>query len=203
MGRGENSLESHNAGVGVEYPREQSLSPVKHENEDYAEYVRLLISHQTNIRAYIISRMPGVTGVSDVLQETNLVLWKKREQFEIGSNFSAWAFAIARNKTLSHLRKLRRDQRPVLDEGLVEELSNEFAAESGELDAWFDALDGCVGKLTREQRSLLEFRYRSGRELQEYPSKSSVGALRGRLHRIRAALRDCINSTLRVGSYAR
>ena len=169
-----------------------------------AEYVRLLVSHQTNIRAFVISCMPGVTGVSDVVQETNLVLWEKRAGFELGTNFSAWAFAIARNKALSHLKKLRRDQRPVLDEALIGDLAAEFGRNSDaeRMGAWFDALELCLAKLTDDQRDLIEFRYRSRKELAEYPSGSSTGALRAKLHRIRALLRRCVQSTLGEGGCA-
>ena len=40
-----------------------------------AEFVGQITRHQTALRAYIISLMPGMDGVSDVLQETNVVLW--------------------------------------------------------------------------------------------------------------------------------
>mgnify|MGYP000113776971 CR=1 FL=1 len=36
-------------------------------------------------------KMPGMDGVDDVLQETNVVLWEKRATFEPGTNFRAWA----------------------------------------------------------------------------------------------------------------
>ncbi|PQJ27627.1 hypothetical protein BSZ32_03355 [Rubritalea profundi] len=51
---------------------------------------------QSQLRAYIISLMPGASGAEDVLQETNLVLWEKRAKFEQGTNFRAWVCAIAR-----------------------------------------------------------------------------------------------------------
>ena len=132
------------------------------------------------------------------MQETNLVLWEKRQSFELGTNFLGWAFAIARNKALSHLKKLRRDQRPVLDPELTAELAVEFEqeAQSEHMGAWFDALEQCLSRLTASQRKLVDFRYHSGRSLAEFPGGSSVGALRARLHRIRASLRNCVQSAL-------
>ncbi|MGI9240201.1 MAG: sigma-70 family RNA polymerase sigma factor [Verrucomicrobiales bacterium] len=142
------------------------------------------------LRAFIISRMPGVPGAADVLQETNLILWKKREAFEIGTNFRAWALTIARNEVRSHLRKLKREAAPTLNPALIEELSEDSAGSPEEMDAWMDALDSCLARLKPEQRELIQSRYRN--------AKDGVlsGALRGKLHRIRIALRNCITTTL-------
>ena len=71
-----------------------------------AEFVGQITRHQTALRAYIISLMPGMDGVSDVLQETNLVLWEKRGKYQPGTNFQAWACAIARYEVKTHRRKM-------------------------------------------------------------------------------------------------
>lgn len=58
------------------------------------EFVHHLTENQGKIRAYIVTLMPGSPDVGDVLQETNLVLWKSRNRFQPGTNFLAWAFSI-------------------------------------------------------------------------------------------------------------
>lgn len=45
-------------------------------------YVTLMTKHQANLRAFIVSLMPGSRDVDDVLQDTNAVLWQKRARFE-------------------------------------------------------------------------------------------------------------------------
>ena len=84
-----------------------------------AEFVGQIARHQAALHAYIISLMPGLDGVDDVLQETNLVLWEKRTAFEHGSNFRAWACAIARFRVMGHRRKLARLGVQILDEDLA------------------------------------------------------------------------------------
>ena len=84
-----------------------------------AEFVSQIARHQSALHAYIISLMPGVDGVDDVLQETNLVLWEKRRTFEPGSNFRAWACAIARFRVMGHRRKLARLGFQLLDDDLA------------------------------------------------------------------------------------
>ena len=48
-----------------------------------------------------MSVLPNRTDVDDLLQETNLVLWREFESFEIGTNFTAWAYRIAHNQVLA------------------------------------------------------------------------------------------------------
>jgi DNA-directed RNA polymerase specialized sigma24 family protein len=69
------------------------------------EFVRELTVSQGRIRAFIVSLMPGSPDVGDVLQETNLSLWKSRERFQPNTNFIAWAFTIARLEVL-HQREI-------------------------------------------------------------------------------------------------
>lgn len=66
------------------------------------EYVKLMTDHQWPLRGFILSLMPGSPDVGDVLQETNLVLWQKRRQFKLGTNFFAWACRIARYEVMHH-----------------------------------------------------------------------------------------------------
>jgi RNA polymerase sigma-70 factor (ECF subfamily) len=51
--------------------------------------VQLLVTHQSVIRAFVISLLPGVSETDDVIQNTNEILWTKRESFELGTNFKA------------------------------------------------------------------------------------------------------------------
>ena len=64
-------------------------------------YVSLMTKHQANLRAFIVSLMPGSQDVEDVLQNTNAVLWQKRARYAHGTNFIAWAFKIARFEVLN------------------------------------------------------------------------------------------------------
>ncbi len=67
--------------------------------------------------------MPGSHDIDDVLQDTNVVLWEKMEQFELGSNFQTWAFAVARNMAKAHWKKNKRDWSPALNQSIIEAIS--------------------------------------------------------------------------------
>ena len=63
--------------------------------EQDSEFVALLTDHQSALRLYVASLLPGEPGAADVAQLANTTIWKKREDFEAGTNFKAWIFAIA------------------------------------------------------------------------------------------------------------
>ena len=165
-----------------------------------AEFVGQIARHQAALHAYIISLMPGMDGVDDVLQETNLVLWQKRRTFEPGTNFRAWACAIARFKVLGHRRKLARLGGALFDDDLAEQLAAECEAEPEEFSERLSALEKCLGRLEEKDRRLIEHRYFSDSPLEEFSAQCGrpVESLRVTLFRIRAALKKCITGELAI-----
>lgn len=163
---------------------------------EHDDFVSLLTAHQSSLRAYITSLMPGDSQINDVLQETNLTLWKKREKFQLGSNFTAWSFAVARFSVKEHRARHRRDQqRVVFSDALLESIS--LAADTAEPDRINErqtALERCLTKLSDADRAIIRARYTRGDSLEKHSDKSgrSAGSLRVSLFRIRAALRKCI-----------
>ncbi len=98
------------------------------------DFVRLLTQYQPDIFVYIRSLLANPHEAADVLQDANVVLWEKREQFKPGTSFRGWAFQIAKFKVLQHIG--RRDRAPAgFSAALVDELSitarqNVLAADS-------------------------------------------------------------------------
>ena len=158
------------------------------------QFVSLLTEHQADLWAYIISQLPGSSEVEDVLQKTNLTLWTKQDQFQIGSNFVAWAFTVARFEVLAHLKKHKRQDWLVFND----ELSETIAAEAQQCVAGSNKrlilLENCMQKMRPQDVELLRQRYQSRSALSEYAKQCgrSVSALSVTLHRVRAALRKCI-----------
>lgn len=90
-----------------------------HTEQQEKEFVNLLVAHQSLIRAYVISLLPGMSETEDVIQNTNEVLWTKRENFELGTNFKAWALTTARFQVMTLQQKLKREKRAPLDEDVL------------------------------------------------------------------------------------
>jgi RNA polymerase sigma-70 factor (ECF subfamily) len=129
---------------------------------DQAAFVGQITRHQSMLKAFIISLMPGLDGVDDVLQQTNLVLWEKRENFRPGSNFRGWACAIARLEVKSHRRRMIRQGKLLLSEELSEMLAEHCEASPAELDERQAALSRCLERLGENERELIDHRYFTG-----------------------------------------
>lgn len=165
---------------------------------DTDRFVGLLTASQPALYACILSLLPDRLAAHDVLQETNLTLWRKAADFEHGTNFLAWASRIARNHVLNHRRKLRRD-RLVFDEGLFAELCERQAARADDASRYAEMLRECLGKLQDDQRKLVEERYSPGGSVKQIAESRSqtAGAVSQMLYRIREALMNCVARGLR------
>lgn len=162
------------------------------------EFVRQLTQHQGAILSYIRSLMAGYPGAQDVLQQTNIKLWEKKADFEMGTNFKSWAFAVARFKVLGQRKRLRRDGWMVFGAEVAEKFAEELSEERVDWELALRALDCCLEKLNPKDRELVQMRYASTCGLEEYARTldRSSGTLKARLFRIRAALRRCVEGNL-------
>ena len=63
--------------------------------ETTPEFIALLTSNQSRLFAYVLSLVGDRQQAQDVMQETNIVLWRKASQFKLGTNFGAWMLKVA------------------------------------------------------------------------------------------------------------
>ena len=163
-----------------------------------AEFVGLLTGSQRKLYAFILSLVRNPGDADDVLQESNMVMWRKAEEFEPGTNFEAWAFTVARFQVMAY-RKRRQRSRLHFDDELVELLAVDAAHHlEPDQDPRREALASCLGKLTSEQRALVAERYEPGASVNRMAEKQgrSPKAVSEALRRIRKNLLACIESTL-------
>src|SRR5450432_2360319 len=107
---------------------------------------QLFVRHAGLLHGFIASLCGDLVLAEDILQEVFLVVTARAETFVLGSDFLAWARAIARLKTKEHLRSQRRDRAALSDEALA-------AVESAfpDAEAWQvqrEALHRCMERLT-------------------------------------------------------
>ena len=161
------------------------------------QVLQLIIDHQLRLRAFIRSLVPNHASADDVLQETNLVLWRKLDQFAIGTDFGAWACKIAWLQIRAHWQKHGRD-RLVFDEGLMLELAQEAEKSYSDLERRLAELRACLNQLTSRQRDLLRRRYTDNQRPTEIAEKLKrpVGSIRQTIYRIRQSLLACIQQKL-------
>ncbi len=161
------------------------------------EFVSELTASQGRIRAFITSLMPANPDVGDVLQETNLTLWKSRSRYRPGTNFIAWAFTVARLEVFHSRARSKRHGHARLSDNLLNMLAGEITTTINQED-YLQALEACMTKLTRGQRELIEARYLPEHSLEMHAQITGRKApsLRVALLRIRSALRECVETSL-------
>lgn len=161
------------------------------------QFVRQLTECQQNLYAYILSLVQDVDRAQDVLQETNLVLWRKAESEPQIMNFQAWAIEVSRYQVMAHLRDRGRD-RHLYQPALLELLADDAADRLDGIDDRRRALQNCLGKLTKSQRELIERRYARNQKVQEIAEamRRPAGVVAQKFYRIRKSLLTCIQRTL-------
>ena len=147
--------------------------------------------------------LPNYRDVSDVLQDVNLKLWERQSDFEIGTNFGAWACTVARYNILNLRAKLKRQHWLLFNDSLVEKLAEPCAKnyDPSHLDGMRAALHRCLSRLKPKERELLRVRYFRDDSVAEHARKtgSSAQVISVTLHRIRMKLRECVNRQLVTG----
>ncbi len=160
------------------------------------QVLQLFVRHQARIKGFIVSLLPDFAAADDVLQETFLVVQRKAGEFEVTSNFVAWAFQIARFQVM----KAQAQQRRAADRfsGEVLEALAASAPMEGPDDKKLTALPGCLVKLAPQARRIVDLFYEHEHKPQEIarilawtPAAVSVA-----LSRARGFLRKCIEEQL-------
>lgn len=166
---------------------------------DSEEFVRLLTEAQGPVYGYILTLCPDRNRARDLLQETNITLWKKSETFEEGTNFNAWACKVAYFHVLAFRRKMAREKL-VFDDDILDYLAerNDERAEEEGPPAKIVALRDCLQKLPEHHRKLVEARYQPKASVQNIAAEQgrTVGSVSQTLYRIRHNLMACIEKTL-------
>ena len=131
-----------------------------HTDKEEKEFVQLLVTHQPVIRAYVISLLPGVSEADDVIQNTNEVLWTKRESFELGTNFKAWALTTARFQVMALQQTLKKENRAPLDEDVFNLIAEQAEQKNtDELNQKLYDLNECISLLQMKDQQLVLHRY--------------------------------------------
>src|SRR3954470_18930607 len=72
------------------------------------EFVRLFTTYEVRLRAFAMTLLANHADVEDVLQQANLTLWMKFDDFQQGTNFMAWAARVLYLKAQQHRRRQMR-----------------------------------------------------------------------------------------------
>ena len=161
---------------------------------------QLFVRHTGLLHGFIASICGDLVLAEDILQEVFLVASKQADSFVLGTDFAAWARAIARFKTMELLRARKRERATLSIEALAA-----LEAVTPDVDEWQsqrDALHRCIEKLTPAQRQLTALAYGEGLTPAQIAERQAKAAnvVHVLLSRLRRALRECVLSRLGLAS---
>jgi len=167
--------------------------------DDQADFLRLFLRHEAELRAFIGAVVRDVTAREDVLQETAVILWREFRRFDRGRSFGAWARGVAAKKLLERRNRERRTPVPFSPEAI--QMLAEAAERSEARDRpSLEALQHCVERLPDRSRRLLAMRYGHEQTAEKIAAQIRVttAAVYQALWRLRARLRACVERYLGI-----
>ena len=161
------------------------------------QLVLLLTRHQEALFRYIFSLVACEADARDILQETSLALYRKFDQYDAARPFLPWAYRFAYLQVQKHREKASRS--PLLfGEDVMDLLAHDRERMEPELDERLQLLDGCLGKLTPQDKELVTSRYamRQGAEEMMQRFAMSRRTLFRNLELLRQRLHECVTRQL-------
>ena len=166
---------------------------MNHENiED--RFLMQITEYQTALRAYIKGSIQDHHDCSDVLQKTNLILFKKADQWQRDTPFLKWAFTVAKYEILAYYRDKSREK-VLFNDDVLELVLEDSEKLAPELSGRAVALSQCLQAMPQKNQELLSYKYvarQSTKQIAQQVNRSSDG-VRSLLKRLRSQLKSCID----------
>lgn len=163
------------------------------------QFVQEIARNQLALNAYCRARILNVDDAAEVLQQVNLKLWEKRNDWNPTTEFLPWAFTVARYTVLTFFRDSSRD-RHVFDSDVCELMAQPSEAAVDDAENRSRALQECLKMVPAKDLALLDAHYVLQQSLKQIAIEAgrSHGAMKALLFRMRRNLARCIDSRLRV-----
>ena len=155
------------------------------------------MGHQNKIYAYIFSMVPNFADADDIMQEVTVALLHRFLDFQIGTNFLAWARKVALYEILKFRKKQNRQPLSFSEETL-QAIAAYVEKEGGHTDQMLDVLGQCLAKLNIREQQLIVLRYEDGATTQSVAEKLGVSiySIYRAIERIQGILLRCVHRTL-------
>jgi RNA polymerase sigma-70 factor, ECF subfamily len=166
---------------------------VAHEDAFAQQFLR----DQRRIYAYITTLLPDRDDAEEVFQQTSLLIWQKRSEFDPNRDFVRWGCGIAHNLVRNFRRRSERLNVTLTDE-VLELLRHDRLESEPTADERLTALRHCLKALPKRQATLIERCYAGTKSVQQVAGQLGIApaTMYMQLHRIRKALLECIERRL-------
>lgn len=164
---------------------------------DMAAFEPIVRQFQRPLRAWLAAQAPAGVDVDEVAQQSFIAAFVGLDGFELGTNFSAWLFTIARFQLRAEITRIRRvaDYHSRYGPDLLQPELDIRQSEPPELlVARIGYLRSCLKLLEENARRFIVWRYDEGVSLEEMATRSgrSVSAVKKQLWLVRKKIQQCI-----------
>ena len=161
------------------------------------DFILELTQCQQRLYGYIFRRMANRDQAMEVLQQTNLVLCRKADDFELGTNFNAWASTVAHYQIMAYRKSMARERLVFTDD--VFHVIDDREEDADQRTEHMRLLRHCYGKLSKANQAFMNLRYKDGLSVRQMAAEvgKEAGAVRVQLHRLRLSLKECVHRQLK------
>jgi RNA polymerase sigma-70 factor (ECF subfamily) len=150
------------------------------------------------LRTWLAAQAPPGVDLDEVAQRAFVAAFTRLAEFELGTNFSAWLFTIARYQLRTETTRLRRiaDYHTRYAPDLLHKELDRRCDEPSELCVQrLEHLKACLKTLGESLRQFLAWRYEEEIPLEEMAARTgrSVAAVKKQLWLARQKLQQCID----------
>lgn len=153
------------------------------------------------VRTWLAVQSPPGVDVDEVAQRSFVAAFTRLSEYELGTEFAAWLFTIARFQLKTEVTRLRRvaDYHARYAPDFLQRELERRSSEPPELQqARLDHLKTCLGMLAERLRRFITWRYEEEIPLYEMAARSgrSVAAVKKQLWQLRRKLHECVEARM-------
>lgn len=168
---------------------------------DVAAFEVVVRQFERSLRAWLAAQAPPGVDVDDVAQRSFVAAFSRLDDYELGTNFAAWLFTIARFQLKTEVSRLRRvaDYHARYAPDLLQRELERRGSEPPELQqVRLDHLQTCLGQLGEHLARFIRWRYTEEIPLDEMAARSgrSVPAVKKQLWQLRRKLHQCVQARM-------
>ncbi len=168
-----------------------------------SELISLFTKTQRRLYLFILHSTGNPDQAEEILQETNVVILTKMDQFQRGTNFYAWVCQIAHYEILKFRQRKQRSKLVFSDEFLQHIVAATIVQDDGLSELKQKALRSCLEKLRPRDREIIENRYNPDISTQELSERlhRPANSIYQSIGRIRKTLLECIRREMNLEQF--
>ena len=160
----------------------------------------IIRENERGLNAFVRACVHDAGDAEDIVQQVFIAAWDSIDRYDSTQAFGPWLRGVARHKIAEHFRRAgtRRRHVRILPPEAVTAISDEFdRLFIGRAEAMPDCLSAlreCLTTLSPRDGEIVHHAYQGGRTCPQIAAQlgETVEAIKKRLQRARAQLRDCI-----------